>query len=48
MSEYLIPSIEQIKTLYNEVVPLLKELKTKVDVIEFGKKNKAIEILNSQ
>lgn len=46
MSEYLIPSIEQIKALYNEVVPLLKELKTKADVIEFGKKHKVTMEIN--
>lgn len=28
---YGIPSIEHIKALYNEVVPLLKQLKTKAD-----------------
>ena len=35
---YGIPSIEHIKALYDEIVPLLKQLKTKADVIEFGKK----------
>ena len=37
---YGIPSIEHIKALYNEVVPLLKQLKTKADVLEFGEKYK--------
>ena len=46
MSEYLIPSIEQVKALYNEVMPLLKELKTKADVIEFGKKHKITMEIN--
>ena len=40
MSEYLIPSMEHIKTLYDEVIPLMQQLKTKTDVIEFGKKHK--------
>lgn len=46
MSEYLIPSIEQIKALYNEVIPLLKELKTKADIIEFEKKHKVTMEIN--
>ena len=46
MSEYLIPSIEQIKALYNEIIPLMKELKTKTDVIEFGKKHKVTMEIN--
>lgn len=45
MSEYLIPSIEHIKALYDEIVPLMKELKTKEDAINFGKKhNTTMEI----
>ena len=44
---YGIPSIEHIKALYNEVIPLLKQLKTKADVIEVGEKHKVkIEINN--
>lgn len=46
MSEYLIPSMEQIKTLYKEIIPLMKELKTKADVIEFGKKHKVTMEIN--
>lgn len=46
MSEYLIPSMEQIKALYNEVIPLMQELKTKSDVIEFGKKHKVTMEIN--
>lgn len=46
MSEYLIPSIEHIKNLYNEVIPLLENLKTKADVIEFGKKHKVTMEIN--
>lgn len=46
MSEYLIPSIEHIKDLYNEVIPLLEKLKTKADVIEFGKKHKVTMEIN--
>lgn len=46
MNEYLIPSIEHIKNLYNEVIPLLENLKTKADVIEFGKKHKVIMEIN--
>lgn len=46
MSEYLIPSIEHIKSLYNEVVPLLEKLKTKTDVVEFGKKHKVTMEIN--
>ena len=46
MSEYLIPSIEQIKALYNEIISLMKELKTKTDVIEFGKKHKVTMEIN--
>jgi len=45
MSKYLIPSIEHIKALYDEIIPLMKELKTKEDVINFGKKhNTTMEI----
>lgn len=46
MSEYLIPSIEHIKDLYNEIIPLLEKLKTKADVIEFGKKHKVTMEIN--
>lgn len=46
MSEYLIPSIEHIKNLYNEVIPLLGNLKTKADVIEFGKTHKVTMEIN--
>ena len=38
---YGIPSIEHIKALYDEVIPLLKQLKTKADVIEFGEIGRA-------
>ena len=45
MDKYLIPSIEQIKALYNEVIPLMQKLKTKEDVIDFEKKyNVTMEI----
>lgn len=45
MSEKLIPSIKDIKEQYNEIVTLLKKLKTKEDVISFEKKYEvAIEI----
>jgi hypothetical protein len=37
MDEYLIPTIEHIKALYDEIIPLLTKLKTKEDVINFGK-----------
>lgn len=43
---YGIPSIEHIKALYNEVVPLLKQLKTKADVLEFGEKYKVTMEIN--
>ena len=43
---YGIPSIEHIKTLYDEVIPLLKQLKTKADVIEFGEKHKVTMEIN--
>lgn len=46
MSKYLIPSIEHIKDLCNEVIPLLEKLKTKTDVIEFGKKYKVTMEIN--
>lgn len=46
MGEYLIPSIEHIKKLYNEVIPLMNELKTKEDVINFGKKYKTTMEIN--
>lgn len=46
MSEYSIPSIEHIKNLYNEVIPLLENLKTKADIIEFGKKHKVTMEIN--
>lgn len=46
MNEYLIPSIEHIKNLYNEVIPLLKKLKTKADVIDFGKRHKVTMEIN--
>ena len=45
MNRYLIPSIEQIKALYDEVIPLMKNLQTKEDVIAFEKKyNVTMEI----
>ena len=47
MSKYLIPSIEQIRALYDEVIPLMKELKTKADVIAFGKKHKVTMEINN-
>lgn len=43
---YGIPSIEHIKALYDEVIPLLKQLKTKADVIEFGEKHKVTMEIN--
>lgn len=46
MSKYLIPSLEEIKALYNEVIPLMQKLKTKEDVIEFGKKYKTTMEIN--
>lgn len=46
MSEYLIPSIEHIKALYNEVIPLMQELKTKADIIAFEKKYKVTMEIN--
>lgn len=44
--EYMIPSIEHIKALYNEVEPLLSKLKTKSDIIEFGKKHNVTMEIN--
>ena len=46
MSKYLIPSIEEIKAAYNEIIPLMKELKTKDDVIAFEKKHKVTMEIN--
>lgn len=43
---YVIPSMEHIRALYNEVIPLLKELKSKADVIEFGKKHNVTMEIN--
>lgn len=43
---YGIPSIEHIKALYDEIIPLLKQLKTKADVIEFGEKHKVTMEIN--
>ena len=37
--EVLIPSMEKIRALYDEVIPMLRELKTKQDVINFGDKH---------
>ena len=37
MSEYLIPSLKEIKELYNEIIPMMKNLKTKEDIINFEK-----------
>lgn len=34
----LFPNIEEIRYQYNEIIPLLQNLKTKQDVIEFGEK----------
>ena len=45
-TSYGIPSIEHIKALYDEVIPLLKQLKTKADVIEFGEKHKVTMEIN--
>lgn len=39
MENYLIPSLENIKALYEEIITLLSQLKTKQDVVEFGKKH---------
>lgn len=36
---YEIPSIEDIESLYNEIVPMLTKLNTKDDVIKFAKKH---------
>ena len=46
MSEYLIPSKENIIALYNEVIPLLQELKTKEDIIKFSEKHKVTMEIN--
>lgn len=46
MSEYGIPSMENIKALYEEIIPLLSELKTKEDVIAFGEKHKVTMEIN--
>ena len=42
----LIPSMERIRALYDEVIPLMLELKTKEDVINFGKKHKTTMEIN--
>ncbi len=36
---YKIPSLDDIESLYNEIVPMLTELNTKNDVIKFAKKH---------
>lgn len=43
---YGIPSLENIEALYNEVIPLLEKLNTKVDVIEFSKRHKVTMEIN--
>ena len=45
MSKYLIPSLKEIKELYNEIIPMMKSLKTKDDIINFEKEHRVtIEI----
>lgn len=46
MSECLIPSLEQIRKVYDEVVPLMKKLKTKADIIAFEKEHKVTMEIN--
>ena len=43
---YDIPSIAHIQALYGEIIPLLKQLKTKADVIEFGKEHNVTMEIN--
>ena len=45
---YGIPSLKNIEALYNEVIPipLLEQLETKADIIEFGKKHHVIMEIN--
>ena len=43
---YGVPSLENIEALYNEVIPLLEKLNTKVDVIEFSKRHKVTMEIN--
>ena len=44
--EYTIPSLENIRALYDEIIPMLKELKTKEDIIAFGEKHKVTMEIN--
>lgn len=46
MSKYLIPSLKEIKELYNEIIPMMKSLKTKDDIINFEKEHKVTMEIN--
>ena len=46
MSKYLIPSLKEIKELYNEIIPMMKNLKTKEDIINFEKEHKVTMEIN--
>lgn len=45
-NKYLIPSLEHIKKLYNKIIPLMENLKTKEDVINFENEYKTTMEIN--